>query len=168
MNIKTVKKQISKGEYELIQIDIDNHDEVEALRLHNREVNHQIYEEKKLFSRYSLDEIQELIGHEFADPNSDPFEKMLKERAEDIESQRNAKFEEGLDLLKDALLGLTEKQTIIVLAVIQEDKSFRDLSRELNIHFTTVEDHFNVGMKKLRKFFMDKPDFLKYFPRLNK
>lgn len=103
MNIKTVRKQISRGEYELIQIDIDNHDEVEALRLHNKEVNHQIYEEKKLFSRYSVKEIQEFIGHEFADPNSDPFEKMLKERAEDIESQRNEKIEEGLDLLKDAL-----------------------------------------------------------------
>lgn len=46
MNIKLLKKQISKGEYELVKINIDNQAEVEALRLHNKEVNHKIYEER--------------------------------------------------------------------------------------------------------------------------
>ena len=67
MNIKLLRKQIAKGEYELVEVDVDDEAAVEALKLHNKKVNHKIYEEKKIMSQYSVEQIEAQVGHEFSD-----------------------------------------------------------------------------------------------------
>lgn len=168
MNIKILKKQISKGEYELVKINIDNQAEVEALRLHNKEVNHKIYEEKKLYSKYSLETFQEKYNYEFPDENSDPLEKLIKEKEGDYEALKEEKLNQALPLLGQALSKLTDRQNTIVIAIVVDKKSLRQVANELNIDFKTVDESYKAGMKKLKKFFIKLPDYTKYFPNLNK
>lgn len=168
MNIKLLKKQISRGEYELVEIDLDNKEELDALMLHNKEVNHKIYEEKKLCSKYSLEIFQEKYGDQFPDENSDPLEKLIKEKVGDYETLKEEMFEEAKKLLGQAMSMLTKNQSLVIVATIIDGKSIRQVSRDLSISYTYAHECLDSGMKKLKKFFVKLPDYTKYFPNLNK
>lgn len=167
MNIKLLKKQISKGEYEYVEIDIDDANAVEALRLHNKEINHKIYEEKKLFSKFSVEEIQSKIGHEFADETSDPLQRLIEDEEGDFYVNREEVFDKGLSLLGQALSSLTEKQSHIFKMIVIENKSQRQIALEQGLHHKSVGEIYNAALKKLRKFFLAYPEFIAYFPKLN-
>ena len=167
MNVKLLKKQISKGEYEYVEIDIDDADAVEALRLHNKEINHKIYEEKKLFSKFNVEEIQIKIGHEFADETSDPLERLIEDVEGNFYEEREDAFDKGLSLLGQALETLTFKQNTVFIAIVQNGKSYRQVAKELKVDFKTVEESYKSALKKLRKFFLAYPEFITYFPKLN-
>ena len=167
MNIKLLKKQISKGEYEYVEIDIDDANEVEALRLHNKEINHKIYEEKKLFSKFSVEEIQSKIGHEFADETSDPLQRLIEDEEGDFYVNREEVFDKGLSLLGQALSSLTEKQSHVFKMIVIENKSQRQIALEQGLHHKSVGEIYNAALKKLRKFFLAYPEFIAYFPKLN-
>ena len=166
MNIKLLKKQISKGEYEYVEIDIDDADAVEALRLHNKEINHKIYEEKKLFSKFNVEEIQIKIGHEFADETSDPLERLIEDVEGNFYEEREGVFYKGLSLLGQALSSLTEKQFHVFKMIVIENKSQRQIALEQGLHHKSVGEIYNAALKKLRKFFLAYPEFIAYFPKL--
>ena len=167
MNIKLLKKQISKDEYEYVEIDIDDANAVEALRLHNKEINHKIYEEKKLFSKFSVEEIQSKIGHEFADETSDPLQRLIEDEEGDFYVNREEVFDKGLSLLGQALSSLTEKQSHVFKMIVIENKSQRQIALEQGLHHKSVGEIYNAALKKLRKFFLAYPEFIAYFPKLN-
>ena len=167
MNIKLLKKQISKGEYEYVEIDIDDANAVETLRLHNKEINHKIYEEKKLFSKFSVEEIQSKIGHEFADETSDPLQRLIEDQEGDFYANREEVFDKGLSLLGQALSSLTEKQSHVFKMIVIENKSQRQIALEQGLHHKSVGEIYNAALKKLRKFFLAYPEFIAYFPKLN-
>lgn len=167
MNIKLLKKQISKGEYEYVEIDIDDANAVEVLRLHNKEINHKIYEEKKLFSKFSVEEIQSKIGHEFADETSDPLQRLIEDEEGDFYVNREEVFDKGLSLLGQALSSLTEKQSHVFKMIVIENKSQRQIALEQGLHHKSVGEIYNAALKKLRKFFLAYPEFIAYFPKLN-
>ena len=154
MNIKMLRKQIAKGEWEYVEIDIDDAAAVEALKLHNKEVNHKIYEEKKLMSKFSVEQIEAQIGHEFEDEGLDPLQKLIEEEEGNFYTQKEDAFEKGLALLGQAMSTLTENQKDIFEKVIKKGMSFRKIAEEKKMHFTTVEEIYNAALKKLRKFFL--------------
>lgn len=47
---------------------------------------------------------------------------------------------------------LTEKQKIVVYKTFWEEKTLREISRELNIHHSSVEEIYMAAIKKLKKF----------------
>ncbi len=167
MNIKLLRKQIAKGQWEYVEIDIDDAAAVEALKLHNKEVNHKNYEEKKIMSQFSVEKIEEQIGHEFADEGLDPLQKLIEEEEGNFYDERQDAFEKGLALLGQAMATLTENQRTIFKMVVNEGKSYRDIAKKMDMHFTTVEEIHKAALKKLRKFFLKYPEFIAYFPKLN-
>ena len=166
MNIKMLKKQIAKGEWEYVEIDIDDAAAVEALRLHNKEVNYKIYEEKKLLSKFSIEEIQIKIGHEFADEVLDPLQKLIEDEEGNFYDDREEVFEKGLSMLGQALETLTSRQKLVFETVVY-GKSRRDLAGELGISHTAINKTYNQALSKLKKFFLAYPEFIAYFPKLN-
>lgn len=72
-----------------ITIHIQNHDRtydvfgvskedkalIDKIKAHNKKVRSTIYFENKNFSKFSVEDIQRIIGHEFADLDSSPLEK---------------------------------------------------------------------------------------------
>lgn len=166
MNIKLLRKQIGKGEYEFVEIDIDDVDAVEALKKHNSEVNHKIYEEKKLFSQFSVEVIEMQMGHEFEDDSLDPLQKLIEEE-ENFYNEKEEIFDKGLLLLGQALSRLTEKQKFVVDEKIKKNRTNVDIAKELNVSEAFIRQVYTAALKKLRKFFLAYPEFITYFPKLN-
>lgn len=167
MNIKLLRKQIAKGEYELVEVDVDDEAAVEALKLHNKKVNHKIYEEKKIMSQYSVEQIEAQVGHEFSDDGLDPLQKLIEEEEGNFYDEREDAFDKGLSILGQAMATLTENQKSIFEMVVKDGKSYRQIADEKKMHFTTVEEIHKAALKKLRKFFLKYPEFIAYFPKLN-
>lgn len=168
MNIEIKRRQISRREFEFVEIDTDDKEAVRELELHNKEVNHLAYLEKKYSSKYTVEDIERLSGHEFIDENSDPYERLKNKEKENFYSEKKLTFNKGLSLLKDAMSTLTENQAFVITQVFVENISLREISKIKKIHHKSVEETYNAALKKLKKFYLKYPEFVKYFPNLNK
>ena len=82
-------------------------------------------------------------GVDYADKRENPLESLLRS--------------EGIRDLKRALSTLTERQRIAVLYHVLERQSFREIGDKFGINKETVREHYNSGIKKLRKFFAKHP-----------
>lgn len=51
-----------------------------------------------------------------------------------------------------AMEELTEKQKIVFYKTFWEQKTLREISRELNVHHSSIEEIYSAAMKKLKKF----------------
>lgn len=162
------KLQLGRNDFEFVEIDLDDEKAVQALKLHNKEVNHLAYLEKKYKSRYSVEDIERLIGHEFIDENSDPYERLKNKEKENFYSEKKLMFNKGLSLLNEAMSTLTNKQVFVITQVFAENLSLREISRIENLNFKTVRTSYTLALKKLKKFYLKNPEFVKYFPNLNK
>lgn len=166
MNIKLLRKQIAKGQWEYVEIDIDDKEAVAALDEHNSAINHKVYEEKKLFSKFSIEEIEYQIGHEFADELLDPLERLIEEEEGNFYEEKENVFIKALELVGQAKATLTERQLKIFEDVVN-GKSRRKLAEELHLSHTYINKTYDIALKKLRKFFLAYPEFIAYFPKLN-
>lgn len=167
MNIKLLRKQISRGEWEYVEVDIDDAAAVEALKLHNKEVNHKIYEEKKLTSKFSVEQIEMQIGHEFEDEGLDPLEKLIQEEEGNFYEEKEEVFNKGLSLLGQALDTLTERQRYVFNEKVLKGATNVAIAEELKVDESAVRQAYASALKKLRKFFLKYPEFIAYFPKLN-
>ena len=161
MNIKLLRKQIGKGEWEFIEVDIDDAEAVKALEEHNREVNHKVYEEKKLFSQFSVEVIETQMGHEFEDEGLDPLQKLIEEDEGNFYDEREEMFNRALSLIGQAKAKLTVSQRF------DENKTFIYIAEKLNLHESVVRRIYQAAIKKMKKFFLAYPEFTAYFPKLS-
>lgn len=167
MNIKLLRKQIAKGEWEYVEIDIDDETAVKALEEHNSAINHKIYEEKKLFSKFSVETIESQIGHEFPDEGLDPLERLIQQEEGDFYAEREEMFDKGLLILGQALSRLTEKQKYVFEEKIKKNRTNVSIAEELKVDESYIRRVHEAALKKLRKFFLAYPEFIAYFPKLN-
>ncbi len=82
MALKKFHYQIDKKEYIELYIDEKDLIKINDLIINNKKVNKRIYQDKVNLSKFYVSEIETLIGHEFVDPNSDPYliaENILRE-----------------------------------------------------------------------------------------
>ena len=66
-----------------------------------------------------------------------------------IENEKN--IEMTLRIEK-ALSKLTERQRYVVIQVFWEQKSLREIARELGVHHSTIAETYAAAIKKLKKF----------------
>ena len=112
------------------------------------------------------EEIQNKIGHEFADESLDPLQKRIEAEEGNFYEDRDVAFEKGLSMLGQALETLTSRQKLVFETVVY-GKSRRDLAEELGISHTAINKTYNQALTKLKKFFLAYPEFIAYFPKLN-
>ena len=159
--------QYSDGSYDIEEVLIANKERLEEIRLHNKIVRKYIYETRKITSRYSIEQIEKMTGRELESDEPSPLEKLLELEMGNFYENRNIKFEDGLAILSDALLTLTQKQREIFNAIVVDGKSRRELARMLGVSHTAVKLVYDAALKKLRKYFLSQSEYFLYFPNLS-
>lgn len=86
----------------------------------------------------SLERMYEETGYEVIDDGASPEEQY---------EQKELK-----NTIAKAMEELTEKQKIVVYKTFWEQKTLREISRELNVHHSSIEEIYSAAMKKLKKF----------------
>ena len=86
----------------------------------------------------SLERMYEETGYEVIDDGAS-----LEEQYEQKELKNT---------IAKAMEELTEKQKIVVYKTFWEQKTLREISRELNVHHSSIEEIYSAAMKKLKKF----------------
>ena len=86
----------------------------------------------------SLERMYEETGYEIIDDGASPEEQY---------EQKELK-----NTIAKAMEELTEKQKIVVYKTFWEQKTLREISRELNVHHSSIEEIYSAAMKKLKKF----------------
>ena len=85
----------------------------------------------------SLERMYEETGYEVIDDGASPEEQY---------EQKELK-----NTIAKAMEELTEKQKIVVYKTFWEQKTLREISRELNVHHSSIEEIYSAAMKKLKK-----------------
>lgn len=86
----------------------------------------------------SLERMYEETGYEVIDDGASPEEQY---------EQKELK-----NTIAKAMEELTEKQKTVVYKTFWEQKTLREISRELNVHHSSIEEIYSAAMKKLKKF----------------
>ena len=170
MSKKFIEKHIQykDGSYDVEMVEVTNTKRLLEIKKHNSEVRKYQYETKKITSIYSVEQVERMTGQEFESDELDPLEKLIEAEEGNFYDNREAKFEDGLAILSEALATLTPKQKLIFDAVVIDGKSRRELAEEMGVSHTAVNLVYDAALKKLRKFFLAHPEFVDYFPGLKK
>ena len=111
--------------YQVTKVEVETVEQEQAVKMLNRDTDRFAKSEDTYRERYaSLDEMYEESGFEPADDSPTPEEQFLE----------NEKNEAIKRLVAKAMEELTEKQKIVVYKTFWEQKTLREISRELNAH----------------------------------
>ena len=164
MSKKIIKHiQYTDGSYEIVEVYESNLKRLKEIKIHNSEVRKYVYETKKITSKFTVEQIQQMTGQEFEDES---LEKLIETEEGNFYEKREAAFDAALELIGQALALLTKNQREVFKAVAEEGRSYRTIADERKIHFTSVEEIYHAARKKLRKFFLQYPEIAEYFPKL--
>ena len=129
--------------YQVTKVEVETVEQEQAVKMLNRDTDRFAKSEDTYRERYaSLDEMYEESGFEPADDSPTPEEQFFE----------NEKNEAIKRLVAKAMEELTEKQKIVVYKTFWEEKTLREISRELNAHHSSIEEIYSAAMKKLKKF----------------
>lgn len=167
MSKKIIKHiQYTDGSYEIVEVLESDVKRLEEIRIHNSEVRKYVYETKKITSKFTVEQVQQMTGQEFECDELDPLEKLIEAEEGNFYEEREFAFEVALELIGQAMSLLTKNQKEVFKAVAEEGKSYRTIAEERAIHFTSVEEIYHAARKKLRKFFLQYPEIADYFPKV--
>ena len=129
--------------YQVTKVEVETVEQEQAVKMLNRDTDRFAKSEDTYRERYaSLDEMYEESGFEPADDSPTPEEQIL-------ENEKNKAIKR---LISKAMEELTEKQKIVIYKTFWEEKTLREISRELNTHHSSIEEIYSAAMKKLKKF----------------
>ena len=129
--------------YQVTKVEVETVEQEQAVKMLNRDTDRFAKSEDTYRERYaSLDEMYEESGFEPADDSPTPEEQFL-------ENEKNKAIKR---LVAKAMEELTEKQKIVIYKTFWEEKTLREISRELNAHHSSIEEIYSAAMKKLKKF----------------
>lgn len=127
----TIHIQNHDRTYDVVEVSVEDKALIDKIKVHNKKVRSTIYFENKNFSKFSVEDIQRIIGHEFADLDSSPLEKRIV-----IEKERI--FNESLEDLGQALKTLTVLQNEIIMEYLIEEKTLAEIARQRNKNYKTI------------------------------
>ena len=161
-----IKVQYGRDDYDEELVDEFDSETIERIKRNNKKVNHRIYEEKKRMSKFSVEQVQMKIGHEFPDIESDPF----YESNEEWYEKKDEVFVRCLGLLDEASKGLTKKQSQIVEEVkkYKGDPNFCKIGKKFGITCVAVKKSYMAAIKKMKKYLRQYSELKEYFPNLFK
>ena len=129
--------------YQVTKVEVETAEQEQAVKMLNRDTDRFAKSEDTYRERYaSLDEMYEESGFEPADDSSTPEEQFLE----------NEKNEAIKRLVAKAMEELTEKQKIVVYKTFWEEKTLREIGKELGISYVTAFGILETAKKKLKNF----------------
>lgn len=129
-----------------IEIETENIDEEKLIEELNKEFERQLKQDKTYHARtVSLEHLNQKYGFELADTS-------LSEDEQEIIEQQELEKEEFNKKLHEAIDKLTEKQRKVIYMYFWENKTIREIAKELGVYFTTVEESYQSALKKIKKF----------------
>ena len=129
--------------YQVTKVEVETVEQEQAVKMLNRDTDRFAKSEDTYRERYaSLDEMYEESGFEPADDSPTPEEQFLE----------NEKNEAIKKLVAKAMEELTEKQKIVVYKTFWEEKTLREIGKELGISYVTAFGILETAKKKLKKF----------------
>ena len=149
MNENKVKVKLALGIRKYKEIEVDAKD-VPTIQKVNRLIWRESDKEKR--SKKQLQdagiticslEAVERGGAFIEDSTQSVLESLMIEETEKEKSQ----------LCNNAMKCLTEKQRYVVYQVFWEEKTLRQIAKDLKVHPSTIADTYAAAMKKLKKFF---------------
>lgn len=159
----TIKIHIQNHDrtYDVFEVSKDNKALIDKIKAHNKKVRSTIYFENKNFSKFSVEDIQRIIGHELVDLDSSPLEKRIVMEKERI-------FNEALEDLGQALKTLTVLQNEIIMEYLIEEKTLTEIARQRNKNYKTIYESYLSAFKKLKSYYRQKQKLKEFFPNLFK
>lgn len=129
--------------YQVTKVEVETVEQEQAVKMLNRDTDRFAKSEDTYRERYaSLDEMYEESGFEPADDSPTPEEQFLE----------NEKNEAIKRLVAEAIKELTEKQKIVVYKTFWEQKTLREIGKELGISYVTAFGILETAKKKLKNF----------------
>ncbi len=129
--------------YQVTKVEVETAEQEQAVKMLNRDTDRFAKSEDTYRERYaSLDEMYEESGFEPADDSPTPEEQFLE----------NEKNEAIKRLVAKAMEELTEKQKIVVYKTFWEEKTLREIGKELGISYVTAFGILETAKKKLKNF----------------
>lgn len=129
--------------YQVTKVEVETAEQEQAVKMLNRDTDRFAKSEDTYRERYaSLDEMYEESGFEPADDSLTPEEQFLE----------NEKNEAIKRLVAEAMEELTEKQKIVVYKTFWEQKTLREIGKELGISYVTAFGILETAKKKLKNF----------------
>lgn len=129
--------------YQVTKVEVETVEQEQAVKMLNRDTDRFAKSEDTYRERYaSLDEMYEESGFEPADDSPTPEEQFLE----------NEKNEAIKRLVAEAMKELTEKQKIVVYKTFWEQKTLREIGKELGISYVTAFGILETAKKKLKNF----------------
>ena len=129
--------------YKVAKVEVESVEQEQAVKILNRETDRFAKSEDTYYEKCSsLDEMYEESGFEPADDSPTPEEQFLE----------NEKNEAIKRLVAKAMEKLTEKQKIVVYKTFWEEKTLREIGKELGISYVTAFGILETAKKKLKSF----------------
>ena len=122
-----------------IIVEVETAEQEQKIKEFNRDFERIDRQNRRIAAKTdSLDRMYEETGYEVIDDGASPEEQY---------EQKELK-----NTIAKAMEELTEKQKIVVYKTFWEQKTLREISRELNVHHSSIEEIYSAAMKKLKKF----------------
>lgn len=136
-----IKYQVSESKF--IEVDYSNEKEKNVIMELNRDMERIKSKERRVkVKSVSLDSLLDEYGLEFKSEYPDSLEKILQD--------------EKIKVIKESMEKLTKIQQKVIMDYFWENKTLRQISRERNVHISTVSETYHAGLSKLK-------NILKYF-----
>lgn len=121
-----------------IIVEVETEEQKREIKEFNRDFERIDRQNRRIAAKTdSLDRMYEETGYEVIDDGASPEEQY---------EQKELK-----NTIAKAMEELTEKQKIVVYKTFWEQKTLREISRELNVHHSSIEEIYSAAMKKLKK-----------------
>ncbi len=125
-----------------IIVEVETEEQEQKIKEFNRDFERIDRQNRRIAAKTdSLDQMYEEKGYEVVDDSVSP-----EERYEQKELK---------DAIAKAMEELTGKQKLVVYKTFWEQKTLREISRELNVHHSSIEEIYSAAMKKLKKFLIN-------------
>ena len=153
--------QYSDGSYDVVEV--DEKDTVEITRIHenNNKIRRDKYLRQKMESRYTIEQVEAIIGHELPSDEPNAFEKMILE-----EKERMAEY--ALGLRDTAKLTLTKTQLSVYELMVEKNYSSNEVAVALNCTVRNINKILLNAKSRICEFYSNYPDILEFFPGLLK
>ena len=123
-----------------IIVEVETVEQEQKIKEFNRDFERIDRQNRRIIAKTdSLEQMYEETGYEVVDDSTSPEEQY---------EQKELKA-----TIAKAMEGLTEKQKIVIYKTFWEEKTLREISRELNVHHSSIEEIYSLAMKKLKKYF---------------
>ena len=154
-----IRDRYQDGSYDEIIVDSEDKEEIQNIHDNNNQIRREKYLKEKSESKFTLEQVEKIIGHEFASEDLNPLEQMIE-----LEKIRIAEL--AMDLLEKAKKTLTKVQLNVYALMVEKKNSSAQVAHLLNCSPQNANKILRKAKKRISEFYKEYPEIVFYFPEL--